>query len=89
MNKGGALPGSEVSRRNSALKIRAYLRLIVNGEYVARTKKAFLTWPNYEIDVNEHFQLHLFTMPSSLQLELVMGTFKETLVDVLDVEVPG
>ncbi len=28
-------------------------------------------------------------MPSSIQLELVVGTFKEQLVDVIDVEVPG
>ena len=28
-------------------------------------------------------------MPSSIQLEIVVGTFKEYLVDVIDVEVPG
>jgi hypothetical protein len=28
-------------------------------------------------------------MPSSIQLELVVGTFREYLVDVIDVEVPG
>jgi len=28
-------------------------------------------------------------MPSSIQLEIVIGTFKEVLVDVIDVEIPG
>lgn len=28
-------------------------------------------------------------MPSSIQLEIVIGTFKEYLIDVIDVEVPG
>ena len=28
-------------------------------------------------------------MPSSIQVEIVVGTFKEHLVDVIDLEVPG
>ena len=28
-------------------------------------------------------------MPSSIQLEIVIGAFKETLIDVINVEVPG
>jgi hypothetical protein len=63
---GTALPSSEVGRRNNALKIRAYLRLIINGKYVSRTRKAFLTWPNFEIEERAQFQVHLFTMPSSI-----------------------
>lgn len=86
---GSALPSSEVSRRNNSMRIRAYVRLIINGKYVSRTKKAFLKWPNFEIEISEQFQVCLFTMPSSIQLEIVVGTFKEYLVDVIDVEVPG
>jgi hypothetical protein len=50
---GTALPYSEVGRRNSSMKIRAYVRLIINGKYVSRTKKAFLKWPNFEIEISE------------------------------------
>lgn len=71
------------------MKVRAYVRLMINGRYVTRTRKAFLKWPNFEIEVGEQFQVCLFTMPSSIQLEIVVGTFKEYLVDVVDVEVPG
>lgn len=28
-------------------------------------------------------------MPSSIQLEIIIGTFKEYVVDVIDIEVPG
>lgn len=52
---GSALPGSEINRRNNAMKIRAYVRLIINGKYVSRTKKAFLKWPNFDIEVMEQF----------------------------------
>ena len=52
---GSALPSSEINRRNNAMKIRAYIRLIINGKYVSRTRKAFLKWPNFEIEVSELF----------------------------------
>jgi len=37
---------------------------------VAATKKALLKFPAFEISVDEMFQVHLFTMPSSIQLAL-------------------
>jgi hypothetical protein len=63
---GTALPSSEVNRRNSAMRVRAYCRLMINGKYVSRTRKAFLKWPNFEIEIGEQFQVCLFTMPSSI-----------------------
>lgn len=89
---GAALPSSEVSRRNSAVRVRAFIRLIINGRYVARSRKQFLKWPSLEIEVSEQFQVCLFTMPSSIQLEIVIDvplSFKEILIDVIDLEVPG
>jgi hypothetical protein len=63
---GTALPSSEVNRRNNAMRVRAYVRLMINGKYVSRTRKAFLKWPNFEIEIGEQFQVCLFTMPSSI-----------------------
>lgn len=63
---GTNLPGSEVSRRSHIQSVRAYVRLIINGKYVSRTKKAYLKWPNFEIEIGEQFQVCLFTMPSSI-----------------------
>jgi hypothetical protein len=39
------LPQNEFNRRINVLKTRIFLRLYVNGKYVARTKKQFLKWP--------------------------------------------
>lgn len=89
---GAALPHSEISRRNSAVRVRAYIRLIINGRYVARSRKQFMRWPNLEIDISEQFQVCVFTMPSTIQLEIVVDepfSFKDTLLDVIDLEVPG
>jgi hypothetical protein len=84
------LPSSEVSRRNNMQRVRAYVRVIINGHYVTRSRKVFLRWPNLELDILEQFEIYVFTMPSSIQLELVVGgLFSESLVDVINVEVPG
>ena len=63
---GAALPSTEISRRNDVIKIRAFIRLIINGHYVTRSKKAFLKWPNLELEIAEQFEVYLFTMPSSI-----------------------
>jgi hypothetical protein len=87
---GSALPSAEVSRRNNMQRVRAYVRVIINGHYVTRSRKVFLRWPTLELDIMEQFEIYVFTMPSSIQLELVVGgLFSEQLVDVVNVEVPG
>lgn len=49
-----------------------------------------MRWPNLELDIFEQFEIYVFTMPSSIQLELVVGgLFSEQLVDVINLEVPG
>ena len=66
MYNGTALPSSEITRRNDVVKIRAFIRLIINGHYVTRSKKAFLRWPNLELEIAEQFEVYLFTMPTSI-----------------------
>lgn len=49
-----------------------------------------MKFPEYEIDIYEVFHIQVFTMPSSIQLELVFsGLPCGKIVDVLEVEVPG
>lgn len=50
---GSALPGSEIKRRNNAMKITAYVRLVINDKPVAKTRAAFLKWPNFDIELME------------------------------------
>jgi hypothetical protein len=53
MYNGTALPSTEITRRNDIVKIRAFIRLIINGHYVTRSKKVFLKWPNLELEIAE------------------------------------
>jgi hypothetical protein len=47
-------------------------------------------FPDFEADIFEIFHIHLFTMPSSIQIELVFsGLPSGKLIDILDLEVPG
>ena len=90
MSDGGSLKHREVSRRNSIQKLRAFARLYINGKRVSETKKQPVLWPNFEAQICEMFQVHVFTMPSSIQIEIVIqdGLFN-TEVDMIDIEVPG
>jgi len=78
-----------VSRRNDMGRIRLYLRLLINGEFVAKTREVMMTGLTYEFHVGELFQVKLFTMPTSIQLEVVLSGLKDRVVDVIDLEVPG
>ena len=53
MENGTALPTSEITRRNNIVRVRAFIRLIINGHYVTRSKKVFLKWPNLELEIAE------------------------------------
>lgn len=63
---------------------------MINGRYVSETKKVRLQHAQLKAELCEVFQVNLFTMPSSIQLELYISRgLIDTLVDVVDVEVPG
>lgn len=62
----------ESSRRSSISGIKAYGRLHINGNPVAETKKKPMSFPQFEIDMAEMFQVNVFTMPSSIFLELII-----------------
>lgn len=77
-------------RRNNINNIRAFVRLNINGRFVTRSRDAKLSWPNLEIEIMEQFQVCVFTMPSSISLEIVVGgIIKDTVVDVVELEIPG
>lgn len=85
-----ALPGSEASRRNGARRLQTYAVLLINDKKVSKTRKVPVNWPTFEAKICEMFQVHVFTMPSSIRVELVLvDGILESVVDVVDVEVPG
>ena len=66
------------------------MNLYVNEEKVCRSREYKLKFPEYEIDIYEVFHIQVFTMPSSIQIELVFsGLPCGKQVDILEVEVPG
>ena len=45
-----------------------------------------MKWPDCSCDIFEQFQVHIFTMPSSIEIEL---SINGSLVDLIKVQVPG
>ena len=78
--------GKVEANRCRALKSLVSCRLLVDGETVARSKAVQLNWPAYDVDLLDMFQIHVFTLPSKIQLEVLIN---EQIVDRFDLIVPG
>ena len=64
--------------------------LIINDRKVSKTNKVTINWPNFNFQLMEMFQVHVFTVPSSIKVELILvDGFSETSIDIVSVEVPG
>ena len=84
------LPAAEQRRRRAITSVRCFLRVIINDVYVARTRKCFVDWPSFEVNFMEKLQIYLFSKPSSMKLEVVMGNFfLSRVVDTINIEIPG
>ena len=67
-----------------------YAVLLINDIKVTKTNKVPLSWQNFNFQIKEMFQVNVFTQPSSIKVEIVLcDGFSETIVDVVNVEVPG
>ena len=80
---------AETSRRHLIASTRIFVRIIVNGMYVTRTTKKFLVWPNFEVFFGEQFELHLFTRPVKVRLEICTGLRWAKTLAVLEFMPPG
>lgn len=77
----------EVQRQKTKTqKTTCYCRILIDGKFVAQTKKTNISWPNYEVEICDQFLIHVFTLPSKVQLEIMIG---EKSVDVVDLVIPG
>lgn len=83
------VPSIELSRRRSIQATRVFIRIYINGMYVARTKKVFLKWPQFEVYFGERFQIHLFTRPVNVYLEICTGFRWTKKIGTALVEAPG
>lgn len=53
---------------------------------VAQTKDEHIYYPSFEVEFSEQFQIHLFTLPSKIELEIVV---KGTVIDKINLIIPG
>ena len=84
------LPSNERSRQNRIKKLEVYAVLLINDRKVAKSNKAPCNWPNFNFQIKEIFQVHLFTQPSSIKVELVLvDGISDTVIDLINIEVPG
>lgn len=88
-NPTDVVPASEKSRRVLVGSTRIFVRIIVNGIYVTRTTKRFIIWPNFEVFFGERFELHLFTRPVKVRLEICTGMRWARTLAVLEFTPPG
>lgn len=85
-----ALGYTEGKRRADIANLRVFANLIINGQNVATTKSYKVEYPSFEAEICEMFQVHVFTMPESIYLEMVLvdGVIHTTF-DKVELEVPG
>lgn len=83
------IPAAERHRRQRVQQTRVFIRIYINDVYVARTRKQYIDWPSFEVTFLEKFQIYLFTKPGSIKFQIVMGTFRETTVDTIEIDIPG
>lgn len=88
-NPADVINNNEKSRRLLIQATRIFVRIIVNGIYVTRTTKRFLTWPNFEVFFGERFELHLFTRPVKVRLEICTGMRWTRTLATLEFTPPG
>jgi hypothetical protein len=79
--------GDQVQKQmDRTKKTLCYCKVLIDGKFVGQTKKTPVTWPNYEVEICDQFLIHVFTLPSKVQLEIVIN---DKSVDIVDLVIPG
>jgi hypothetical protein len=58
-----------------------FLKVYINNELMTVSEKKFLSWPPFEIDFMELFQVFIYTKPYSITIEVCTGSL---ITEVLD-----
>ena len=48
-----------------------------------------MSWPKYTLPIHSQFVIQTYTMPHSIQMELVWAGFTDEVIDRINIEVPG
>ena len=80
------IPREELNRREKIQKNMVFLKVYINGVFAFETKPAPMTYPNYEVEINNQFVMNLYTRPTKFEIELYIN---KTLEKKFEAEPPG
>lgn len=80
------LEPATLRRKTQAEKTLVQCALRIDGVEVAKTNGVKLNWPSFECDILDQFQIHVFTLPTDIELDIIIGG---THVDRILLDVPG
>ncbi len=76
----------ELNRRNNIKNNNVFLKVYINGIFAFQTKTSNITWPNFEVDINQLFILTMYTRPAKMEIELYIN---KDLIRRFEAEPPG
>ena len=80
------MAGEVLNHKQQIQKKTGYCNLIIDGKEVSKTRKVNVAWPSFELDFLDQFQIHVFTLPAKIELEVIID---EKIVDVVTLDIPG
>ena len=87
---GRPIEKKEVRRRNRVKATKFWVVVYINDKKMATTQVKKISWPNFEVEFREKFQIFLYTKPYSVKLEICTGGGLVTRVlDTIEVDIPG
>lgn len=70
-------------------KEKYFLRLVINNNVVSTSSKVQMSWPYFSLPVYEKFNMFVYTMPSSVKLEVVKDGIISSVIDTISLKLPG
>ena len=80
------IPREEKNRRDKVQNNIVFLKIYINGVFAFETKPLPITYPNYEVEINNQFVMNLYTRPTKFEIELYIN---KNLEKRFEAEPPG
>jgi hypothetical protein len=78
-----------VQRRQRIKSTRIKLKIYVNENLMAETEKVNISWPSFDVEFYEKFQIFLYTRPYNVRIDVCECGFTTKVISSVEVEVPG
>lgn len=63
--------------------------MFANGNLIGTSEKAKLQWPLFKVDINQKFNILVYTAPATIKVEIIKSGIFNTIIDVIYLPVPG